>query len=332
MKQNINKVYILLAVLLLSISQGFFLNSINSFFTSNSSLYLRIQDFFTFYSGIVVESLPFILLGVIISALFGVFITPDKLVSLIPKNKFLGHILLSMLGILMPVCECGNIPVARSLMMKKMSIPHVVTFLLAAPIINPITLFSTFEAFNFDRSYVVIRLVSALFISITFGLLISLFKDQNKLLEQKFYQEVCDHDHSHNKNRLEEFFNIILREFWSITKMMLLGALLASIFQVFVPRDAITQIGSHGTISVLVMILLAFSISICSNVDAFFALSFEGVFSKGSIISFLVFGPMIDIKILTMLRSTFSSKLLVLMSVYVFLVSFIIGTLVNYLM
>ena len=209
--------------------------------------------------------------------------------------------------------------------------------MLAAPIINPITLWSTIEAFSPDISFVVIRLIGALVIANLAGLIISFKKNQHELLNKNFYNEFCkvnvnkeDHEH-HRHSKIEEAIEIFRTEFWEVAKLLCLGAFFAAVSQIFIPRDVITSIGQSPILSIVAMMLFAFVISICSNVDAFVALPYVSTFSLGSIISFLLFGPMIDMKILTMLKSSFKLKLIVFLTVFVGLSAFLAGLVINLL-
>jgi uncharacterized membrane protein YraQ (UPF0718 family) len=113
-------------------------------------------------------------------------------------------------------------------------------------------------------------------------------------------------------------------------KMLAFGALIAGVVQTFVPRGLLVSIGSNVVLSIIAMLLLAFVISICANIDAFFALSFANTFTAGSIVSFLVFGPMIDIKMLILLKTTFKNNLLIIVSVMALLLSMLTGLVVSY--
>ena len=113
-------------------------------------------------------------------------------------------------------------------------------------------------------------------------------------------------------------------------KMLCLGGVIAGLTQVFVPRDVLTGLGGHPVLSILAMIALAFIVSLCSNVDAFFALAYSSTFTVGSIVAFLVFGPMIDIKMLALMRTTYKARLLAVMTLVVLLSSILIGLAVNY--
>jgi len=316
---------------------------------------LRLQDFITLVLSIIVEAFPFIILGVSISVLIGInffdwlkkityknkkllfpiyliYLYSGKLDSKLKKNRVYSHVKVSLLGVFLPVCECGNVPVARRLLMGGFSVSQSITFLLAAPILNPVTFLTTLEAFNYDKSIVVIRLVSAFVISNFIGILLSYKKPQNEFLNLDFYQEICNiNENEHSKNKFKDALNIFNREFIQIFKVLIIGAILAAASQTFIPRDIIMTIGQNPILSILAMIFLAFVISICSNVDAFFALSYVNSFTIGSVLGFLIFGPMIDIKLLTMLRTTYKTKLLVIVSLFVFMFSFLIALLVNFL-
>lgn len=292
---------------------------------------LKFQDFITLMKSMIVEALPFVLLGVSVSTLVGLFLKDEWVLKYLPKNRFISHFLISFFGVFMPVCECGNVPVARRFLTKGFNVSHSLTFLLAAPILNPITMLSTFQAFNMNHEVGYIRAFGALFISVTFGILISFKFNQESFLNNNFYEnEVCHHDHG-EQSKFSEGLNIFGSEFIENMKLLSIGAIIAALSQTFIPRDIIISIGQNPVLSILAMLFLAFIISICSNVDAFFALAYSTSFTLGSIITFLVFGPLIDIKILSMMKNTYSVKLLGLMTAYVTLCSVLIGLIVNYI-
>src|ERR687889_390915 len=318
------------------------------------SLPSELQDFTTLALSIVVEALPFVILGALVSVIVRLFAPTERILRLLPKRPLLRRLSISLFGTFMPVCECGNVPVARGLVIRGLSVAESTTFLLAAPIINPVTLLATSQAFRLDPSIVWIRMAG--------GLLIALYKDQMELVSKGFYNTLCqvgaaddlhhhehhheyhdhdhhvhhdhDHDHHHASNnrwdRWQEGIVIFRDEVSLMLKVLCLGALIAGATQVFVPRDVLTSLGSDPFLSILAMIALAFIISICANVDAFFALAYSNTFTTGSIVAFLVFGPMIDIKMLTMMRTTYKVRLLAMITLVVTLTSILIGLVVNY--
>src|SRR5215217_1304573 len=317
------------------------------------SLPSELQDFTTLALSIVVEALPFVILGALVSVIVRLFAPTQRILRLLPKRPLHRRLSISLFGTFMPVCECGNVPVARGLVIRGLSVAESTTFLLAAPIINPVTLLATSQAFRLDPSIVWIRMAGGLLIANLVGGLIALYKDQMELVSKGFYNTLCqvgtadelhhhdqyhehhdDHDHDHASNRWwdrwQEGIVIFRDEVSLMLKVLCLGALIAGATQVFVPRDVLTSLGSDPFLSILAMIALAFIISICANVDAFFALAYSNTFTVGSIVAFLVFGPMIDIKMLTMMRTTYKARLLAMITLVVTLTSILIGLVVNY--
>jgi uncharacterized protein len=281
-------------------------------------------------------------LGALVSAVIRLVGSTERLIHLLPKRPLLRRLSISLLGTFMPVCECGNVPVARGLIIRGLSVSESMTFLLAAPILNPVTLLSTSQAFRLDPSIVWIRMAGALLIANLVGGLIALHKNQMELVSKGFYNTLCEveatdehghhhheHDH-HHVSRWQEGIVVFRDEVSLMLKMLCFGAIIAGLTQVFVPREVLTTLGSHPVLSILAMIALAFIISICSNVDAFFALAYSSTFTVGSIVAFLVFGPMIDIKMLALMRTTYKTRLLAGVTLVVTLTSILIGLVVNY--
>jgi uncharacterized protein len=317
----------------------------------------KLSDFVTTFRSIVIQAFPFVVLGVTISGLIEIniikiiidfsnknSILPIQLIDRAYKklqttthlpltnNRFFRHFKVSFIGFLMPVCECGNIPVARRFMLRGFSPSETITFLLAAPILNPITIWSTWEAFR-DPVILVGRILGGFFIANFVGILMSYKKDQNLFLTQKFYDEICEvHDHEHTHHPLKQFIEVFQKEFLSVIFMLIIGALIAASSQIFLSRNIISAIGQNAFLSIIALILFSFMISVCSSVDAFLAVSFARTFTVGSILSFLVFGPMIDIKILTLMKGSFKTSTLVTITALVTLFSILIGLIVNYLL
>jgi uncharacterized membrane protein YraQ (UPF0718 family) len=125
-----------------------------------------------------------VILGAPFSVVIRLFAPTQRLIQLLPKRPVLRRLWVSLLGTFMPVCECGNMPVARGLMTKGLSVPESTTFLLAAPIINPVTFLSTASAFNLDLSIVAYWMAGALFIANLVGGLFALYKDQMELVSK----------------------------------------------------------------------------------------------------------------------------------------------------
>jgi uncharacterized membrane protein YraQ (UPF0718 family) len=289
------------------------------------------QDFVTFAASILIESLPFVLLGIFLSIAVQLWVPTRFLSQWLPKRGILRRLYISCFGVLLPVCECGNLPLARGLVARGFTPAESLTFLLAAPVLNPITLITTHQAFPGDIRILIARALGVLLIANFIGWLFSRHPKQQSMLTPEFAatcEEPADtHDHHSRSHHSVRLFNKELR---ILLPALFVGALVAAAIQVLVPRDVLLSIGTNPILSIGVMMLLAFVIAICSNVDAFFALAFSSTFSVGSIVAFLVFGPMIDIKMLSLMRTTYTTKVLVQVTLLVALLSLAVGLGVNY--
>ncbi len=299
--------------------------------TDATALPNQAQDFLTLSISIVIESLPFVILGILLSIAVQFWVPERLFFRLMPRNRILRRIAISLLGVLMPVCECGNLPLARGLILKGLTVSEAMTFLFAAPIVNPITIITTHQAFGWDGGILVARLVGGFAIANLIGWLFSRHPDQQSLLTERFATECrLPGDHDHGETRVQKSVQLFVRETSVILPALFLGAVAAGLVQVLVPRQVLVALGSNPLWSILAMMVLAFVISVCSNVDAFFILPFAGTFLPGSIVAFLVFGPMIDIKMLALLRTTFTNRVLLQLTLIVAFCSALIGLVVNY--
>jgi uncharacterized protein len=288
------------------------------------------QDLITLATSVIIESLPFVVLGITLSIVVQVWIPEAWLLRILPQNQWGRRAVISLFGMFLPVCECGNVPLARGLVRRGFTVPESMVFLLAAPILNPVTILTTHAAFGFDDGILVARLLGGFLIANLLGWLFSLHPEPESLLTRRF-AEACrvgdTHDH---QTRGEKTIDLFVRESSILMPALVIGSLVAGAIQVVVPRDVLVALGTDPLWSVLAMMVLAFVISVCSNVDAFFILPFATTFLPGSIVAFLVFGPIIDIKMLALMRTTYSTRTLVRLTAVVALLSAAIGLVVNY--
>ena len=137
----------------------------------------------TLFLSLLVEAMPFLILGVLVSGLLLLFVDERKLIALFPKNPLLGALAGSLFGFLFPVCECGNVPVARRLIMQGVAAPVAIGFLLAAPTINPVVIWVTWTAFSDQPEIVILRVVLSLAIATIVGWVFSSQADLKPLLQ-----------------------------------------------------------------------------------------------------------------------------------------------------
>ncbi|WP_434222798.1 permease [Limnospira platensis CENA597] len=350
----------------------------------------KLNAVFTLFLSLLVEAMPFLLLGVMLSSLLLWLVDERKLLYYVPTNPFLGAIFGSLFGFMFPVCECGNVPVARRLLSQGVPASAAIGFLFAAPTINPIVIWSTWVAFRGQPEVVVLRILFSLIIAITLGLVFSAQKDLRPFLQKALARLIPQPDftekavdempksslltsgtyimgQSATPVRLQSmpmwkaegqgvqavatmpqtsvsFSSIFIRptrdrvglmiesgvqEFRELGGMLVVGSAIAAIIQTVIPREIILSLGYGPISSILAMLLLAGVVSICSTVDAFFALSFAATFTTGSLLAFLVFGPMIDIKTVGLMMSIFQTRAIIYLMILAAQLTFLLTLAVN---
>jgi uncharacterized protein len=274
----------------------------------------------TVFISILVEALPFILLAVIISGIIQMFVTEEMLAKIIPKNRFLSVLVTTLLGALFPACECGIVPITKRLISKGVPLHAATGFMLTGPVINPVVIMSTYAAFGNSWKMALYRCGLSFFVAFIAGLILSFqFKDG------QLKQELSQHS-THRMSfraRLEGMVQHTIDEFFSVGKFLVLGALIASAMQTYVKTSTLLSIGHGKYAAILVMMGLAFILSVCSSADAFIASSFRSTFGTSSLVAFLVFGPMFDVKNLLMMLGTFKKKFVFFLLIYTALLTFI---------
>lgn len=321
----------------------------------------------TLFLSLLVEAIPFLLLGVLLSSSLIIFVDERKLISLMPSNPILGSIVGSLFGFCFPVCECGNIPVARRFLLQGLPTSVAVSFLLAAPTINPVVLWSTYVAFRGQPIVFWLRIIFSLTIAIAMGCLFSLQKDFRPLLKPslakritvllnpptpspttseysllnsgsfilnqsgqtvKMDENLLKSDPKKVKSiftseKLNLFIDNVTQELRDLGGVLVLGSAIAASVQVFIPREIILNIGQDTITSIVAMMILASVVSICSTVDSFFVLSFASTFTTASLVAFLVFGPMIDIKAMGLMLSIFKPRIILYLMLLIAQLTFI---------
>ena len=299
-----------------------------------SFLWNKLNVFATIFLGIFVEAVPYLLLGTLASGLVEVFLDREQMGKWISHRPIAAAVGGALMGLVFPVCECGVVPLTRRLFKKGLPISAGISFLLAAPVLNPIVVFSTAAAFGWG-SMLFWRMGISLLIAVVVGIVFSVEQDPSNVL-RPILQAGHDHDHSTEAaegitNKLRQALLITADEFFEMGRYLIAGAMLAAALQTCISQSSLLAIGGGAVTSVLVMLGLAILLSICSTVDAFVALGFLGTFSFGSVLSFLVFGPMVDIKSIIMYLQVFRRRSVAYIVAIPFLMSLLAGILFNYL-
>lgn len=260
----------------------------------------RIQTWTTVFVSIVVQAMPFLVFGVLLSAVIAVFVPPSFFTRVLPKHPAAAVPVASAAGVVLPGCECGSVPVAGALVRRGVAPAAAFAFLLAAPAINPIVLVATAVAFPNNPEMVAGRFVASILTAMIMGWLwLRLGKadwlrlpkrpDLDGLPKWRAFFASCRHDLMHAGG------------------FLVVGGLAAASINVLVPSEWLQLVADNPVLSILALSLLAVLLSICSEADAFVAASLSE-FSLTSRLAFLVVGPMVDLKLISMQAGVFGRR------------------------
>ncbi|WP_339179621.1 permease [Bacillus sp. FSL R5-0560] len=265
----------------------------------------------TIFLSILLESIPFIMLGIFFSSLIDLFISDQWMTKWIVKNPYgaIGSALL--ISILSPVCECAVIPVVRRLIQKGMPLHVGTVILVGAPILNPIVVLSTYYAFSKNLELVYARFGLAVVICIITGLMMYWLFRKQSMLKESTSDARTEYTPQQHRNRLRSIVTHAIEEFFDMGRYLIAGAFIASLFQTFLNRGALAELGTSDLSGSAVMMGLAFVLSLCSHADAFVASTFAGTYSHASLLSFLLYGPMLDLKNMFVYASCFKKRFVI---------------------
>ncbi|CDX00087.1 hypothetical protein SDC9_13227 [bioreactor metagenome] len=272
------------------------------------------------FLGIILQAVPFLLIGVLLSSAIQVFIPQSFIERRFPKSIGMGMLVAILGGFCLPVCDCASIPVFRSLVRRGIPLPVAVTFMTATPVINPVVIVSTYYAFSGNTGIVVGRIFFGIVAAVLIGLTMGFWPPKGSVLAGgAFDRLLCScgcYDDAESITTFKGKAGLFIRhsqaEFFGVGKYLVMGSFIAALFQVMgTGLFTKAQDGAGLAVSILIMMVMAFVLSLCSSSDAIIARSLANQFPMGAIMGFLVFGPMMDIKNVLMLSSGFSKAFIV---------------------
>ncbi|WP_210649879.1 permease [Nocardioides sp. SYSU D00065] len=246
----------------------------------------------TIFVAIVVQSVPFLVGGVLLAAVIATLLSERALRRLVPANPTLGVPVAGLAGVALPGCECASVPVASSLMRRGVAPSVALTFLLAAPAVNPVVLVSTAVAFPGRPEVVLARFLASLVTAVAVGWLWLRFAGRVPLLHRQ-------RSHDHGEGAARAFLGSVRHDFIHAAGFLVLGAMIAAAINTFVPREIIDSVAGNALLAVVSMALFAFVVALCSEADAFVAASLSA-FSDTAKLVFMVVGPAMDVKLASM--------------------------------
>lgn len=316
--------------------------------------WFHFEDFSFSFLSILFEGIPFVLLGAILSGIIDAFVPSQLMTRLLPRNRASAIWLSGLLGLIFPMCECGSVVVIRRFIKKGLPVSNAVTYMLAAPIVNPVVALSTFAAFRGQNPWMMasLRLLLGFGIAVTVGfftrqirletllrksVLDDLPKEKPEKLEACCSSGSCTSgmapfapNSSHGtheafsseaqpgfREKLSHAARSATSDFIDVAAFLVIGAAIAAVFNTSVDQAFILPLASHTFLSTIAMMFLAFSLAICSTSDAFIAASFV-TFPFTAKLAFLVFGAMFDIKLFFLYGMVFRRRCVIALAIGLF--------------
>ena len=299
------------------------------------------QDFALAFLSILFEGVPFILLGTLISGFIDIYLPAGTMDRFLPKNKFLAVLAAGLMGAVFPVCECAVVPVIRRLVKKGLPVSCALTYMLAAPIVNPITALSTWKAFQGQGAAMMTssRLLLGFLIAVGVGIIVSklplasvlkerlaasLEKEDESHHHGDHDHSCCGHDHHHDEpvedNRLVAALRSAMKDFVDVAVYFSIGVSITALFNTGIAPGAVwlDSLAENPTAAPAALMVLAFILSLCSTSDAFIAATLDK-FSWGAKLAFLTFGPMMDVKLLFLYQTVLRKRFIVMLALGLFI-------------
>jgi uncharacterized protein len=254
----------------------------------------------TIFVAIGIQAMPFLVLGITVSAAVAALVPPGLLPRLLPRRSALAVPVAAVAGAALPGCECGSVPIARRLVNHGVPSAAALTFLLSAPAINPVVLVATAVAFPGKPQVVVARALASLIAAIVVGLVWVRFGHDGLLARAR-------RGHHHEGRPLSVFVETAQHDLLHAGGFLIVGAATAATLQTAVPRSLLDTVSGSGALALLALAVLAVVMAVCSEADAFIAASLTQ-FSLTARLAFMVVGPMVDVKLFALQAGTFGSR------------------------
>jgi len=286
-------------------------------------VYSYTQSTVTIFLSILMQAVPFILLGAFISSGIQMFASTGWIMKQIAKGSWSSFVIASVAGFFMPICDCGMVPIISGLLRKETPLPQTITFWLSSSAVSPIVIVSMLYAFPEQPHLAVARVIVGLIIGIMAGVILKLIKLETKDVIkvnrriQNIGKDVLELKYDGIKGKIEAVFFGARVEFFRVAEYVIVGALISAVLQTIMPQTMKIFIGKNMIVQFIVMVVAAMLMSTCSTSNAFIGRSFSNNFSTIPILSFIVMGPMLDLKNMVMLSEILKKKFLLFLAILV---------------
>jgi len=296
------------------------------------------QDFAFSFLGIIFEGIPFLILGSLVSGAVEAFVPREAITRMLPKNYGAAIVICALLGLVLPMCECSSVVIIRRLIRKGLPLSCAITYMMGAPIVSPVVALSTYVAFRGQNplEMTLLRMILGFLIAVGVGLMVRDFPPE-RLLQPSMLDSlpgkrrtglsmaVAGDDAEMSmantgvSGKIFQTIQSATADFLDVTFFFVVGAAIASTFNTAVNQNLLVPLATNPDLSVIVMMLLAFCLALCSSTNAFIAVSFR-MFPASAKLAFLLFGPVFDTKLFFMYGAVFRRWFVLSLGIGLFIV------------
>jgi uncharacterized protein len=256
-----------------------------------------VETWTTVFVSVCLQALPFLVLGTTMSGALAAFVRPAAIERLMPHSPALAVPTAGLAGVAIPGCECGSVPVAGRLIACGAPPPAALTFLLAAPAINPVVLIATAIAFPGQPEIVGARFLASLATAVCVGWLWLAFGRVDLVDKARRHPPSAG-------SRADVFRATAVHDLLHAGGYLVVGGVAAATLRTLIPTQMLETLADTGPLAVLSLAGLAVVLAVCSEADAFVVAGL-GQFSPTARLAFLVVGPAVDVKLIALHAGTF---------------------------
>lgn len=268
--------------------------------------------------GICLEMAPYLLLGFLFSGIISVFIDDSLVYKQIGQKKFSSVMKSTLMGIPLPLCSCGVIPVAATLKDYGASKGATTSFLVSTPQTGLDSIFLTYGMLG--PVFAIFRPIAAFISGLFCGLIVNTIDEE-------------EHLHSSQNSKIkknissftERLANGLKYGFLTLPEDIVVplfqGLVIAACIGFFVPPDFIASyVSSNALLEYFVMLLVSLPLYVCATASIPIALVLysKGI-SAGAIFIFLMAGPATNASSIAIIGNIMGKKILY---IYMVLIAF----------
>ena len=288
-----------------------------------------IHQCFAIITGLIIEAIPFLLLGTIGSTVIRYFVPQRILLKLLGNHSWKSYGAAMVSGLALPVCDCAIIPLFKALTDRGVPLSVAILFMLASPIINPITILSTWYAFPDNPMISVWRIILGLGVALLVALSFRFIPPSTSMMKAKTaqnlsYEEiVLEASKSKHINKRKLLIHME-KEFSQLLFYFSIAACVLSVVQVYGKPWLINAgITLPDVWAIPILLILAFFFSVCSTSDAIIGKSLSTLFPMSSVMGFLILGPMLDIKNVYILKQYMPTSFILRLGLTIVVISYL---------